>query len=116
MDLTAAWHSARKESNATSRNVVLIGAMDTKGDEYAFLRALIRRMKPEFGVLCVNTGIMECSDRSDLPIDVSPQYVEQHGCCLVHSVITNRVLPGKYLLCVTLISRRYAKRTIEAMQ
>ena len=55
--------------------VMLIGAFDTKGEEYAFLRDRI--VEGGCDVIAVNTGVMETTPR--FPIDVAAEEVARAG-------------------------------------
>jgi len=57
------------------KTICLVGAFDSKGEEYAFLRAQIRARGHE--VLTVNTGIMGSTDL--FPVDVQAHEVAQAG-------------------------------------
>jgi uncharacterized protein (UPF0261 family) len=57
------------------KTICLVGAFDSKGEEYAFLRAQIRARGHE--VLTVNTGIMGSTDL--FPVDVQAYEVAQAG-------------------------------------
>lgn len=57
------------------KTICIIGAFDTKGPEYAFLREQI--LKNGARVLTVNTGVMGCTDL--FPIDVGAEEVAKAG-------------------------------------
>ncbi|SVD84189.1 uncharacterized protein METZ01_LOCUS437043, partial [marine metagenome] len=58
-----------------SQTVLLVGAFDTKGPEYAFVRAQILANGLE--VLTLNTGVLGTTDL--FPVDVEADRVAQAG-------------------------------------
>ena len=64
--------------------VLMIGALDTKGEEYAFLRSLIEGRG--HAVLAMNTGVMD--DPRDIEPDVSSNEVAEAGGATLESLRT----------------------------
>src|SRR4030042_4790240 len=71
------WHFHHGEARKGEKmeKICLIGAFDTKGEEYAFVREQILARGHE--VLTVNTGIMGSTDL--FPVDIKAHEVAQAG-------------------------------------